>query len=237
MRKGILDEYTAPSLTCRSLDIYVRRCGILRAVTEASTLFSGTLLDVGCGWMPYRETVLALGAVEKYLGLDLEGSDMYRSTPDLTWDGSTIPLSDHSVDCAIATEVLEHCPEPEVVLQEIHRVLTPGGILFFTVPFLWPMHDMPHDHYRFTPFSLERFLLKAGFTEVRLKPQGGWDESLAQMLGLYLRRRPMPAVVRAIASLFALPVISVLSRLSPRERSFSQTPMPAGICGTARKAA
>jgi len=235
MKQWRQEEYVDPKLTFRTLDIYLHRRGILNALHEAVPLFSGTVLDVGCGWMPYREVVLSSGAVQKYLGLDLKDRTNYRNTPDLTWDGNKIPLPDCSVDCAIATEVMEHCPEPLAVLDEICRVLTPGGVLFFTVTFLWPMHDVPHDHFRYTPFSLKRLLLDAGFMDIRLHPLGGWDESLAQMVGLYLRRRPMPEVVRSIASLLALPLIYLLIRLTTRERQFSQTPMFTGISGMARK--
>jgi SAM-dependent methyltransferase len=130
--------------------------------------------------------------------------------PDLTWDGTRIPLDPTSVDSGMATEVLEHCPEPAVVLQEIHRVLRPGGVFFMTVPFLWPLHDVPHDEYRYTPFALDRLLRQAGFNERIIKPLGGWDASLAQMLGLWVTQRPMPLWKRRIMRRLSLPVVKWL---------------------------
>jgi len=93
------------------------------------------------------------------------------------------------IEDSIATEVFEHCPDPEIVMKEIWRVLKLGGILFFTVPFLWNLHETPYDEYRYTPFALKRHLTQSGFTEIEIKAMGGWDAALAQMLGLWVRRR------------------------------------------------
>lgn len=238
-------DFIDPILTSRCLDIYTIRKAIFAAVKHAAPLMSGTLVDVGCGEMPYRDFILGFGKVNHYLGLDLADNDNYSDKCDLSWDGTTVPLPASSVDCAMATEVLEHCPEPDKVLEEIFRILQPGGLFFFTVPFLWPLHDLPNDHYRFTPFALGRHLGNAGFVDIRLQSLGGWDCSLAQMLGLYLRRRPMPGLLRAGLSLLALPVVHLLATgrqmpVASRAKSdlledFSRAPMTIGISGIAYK--
>src|SRR5258706_7312881 len=101
-----------------SLDIAAQlvRNGIRRQLSGALSQFSGTLLDVGCGQMPYKKLVESPPSrVKRYIGLDLR--DRPYCIPDLEWDGKTIPLDSESIDCAIATEVLEHCPHPDTVLQ------------------------------------------------------------------------------------------------------------------------
>ena len=107
------------------------------------------------------------------------------------WDGATIPMPDVSVGSCLLTEVLEHCPDPQAVLIEIHRVLKPRGFLFLTVPFVWPMHTVPHDEYRYTPFALRRMLDMAGFTDAKIEATGGRDAMLAVVLGLWARRLPL----------------------------------------------
>ncbi|MEA3487103.1 MAG: glycosyltransferase [Thermodesulfobacteriota bacterium] len=176
-----------------SCDSYIIRSGIKKSLHQHLSLFNGTLLDVGCGQMPYRKFILETNpCIEKYIGLDFSaGRYADLQQPDITWDGKIIPLEDFCIDCAMATEVLEHCPEPLPVLKEIRRVLKPDGVFFFTTPFLWPLHDTPHDHYRYTPYSLERLLSEAGFEDIQIRSLGGWDASLAQMIGLWLKRAPM----------------------------------------------
>ncbi|MBK9195486.1 MAG: class I SAM-dependent methyltransferase [Flavobacteriales bacterium] len=132
-----MHPFTDPQLTRDTQDLYPVRSSILKAVKQAKPHFKGSLLDIGCGVMPYRELLLAQPTgIAQYIGLDLGSHGIYKKVPpDIEWDGRTAPLVDASVDNAMAIEVLEHCPEPMVVLREAHRVMRPGGTFFFTVPF------------------------------------------------------------------------------------------------------
>lgn len=187
------DKFLKPIISAESCDLYIIRNAIKEKIYKSLPLFSGKLLDVGCGQMPYKEFILKLNPkISKYIGIDFaHGKYATLKQPDITWDGKNIPLEDNSIDCAMATEVLEHCPNPLATLKEIRRVLGPDGIFFFTVPFLWPLHDAPHDHYRYTPFSLRYLLSEAGFEDIEINALGGWNASLAQMIGLWLKRAPM----------------------------------------------
>jgi hypothetical protein len=111
-------------------------------------------------------------------------------------------------------------------------------MLFFTVPFLWAIHDFPNDQYRFTPYALDRHLRKAGFQDVKMRALGGWVASLAQMIGLWAGRRPMPRIPRAIVSRLAVPVVSFLLKWDAPPSvpfDFDATIMITGIAGTAVK--
>lgn len=230
--EAFLDPRPSPEFA----DLYLVRKGILERLDRAIPLFSGTLLDVGCGQMPYRDHILAHNPrITRYVGLDFaSGKYAERKKPDLTWDGRVIPLPDGGADCAMATEVLEHCPDPLPVLKEIRRVLAPGGILFFTVPFLWPIHDAPHDHYRYTPFALERLLAEAGFENARIEALGGWNAALAQMIGLWLRRAPMPGESREQLTRDLFPLYTELVRTDAVPTDFTKNPMVTGLSGTAK---
>lgn len=232
------EKFIDIELSTKNLDIYLIRHTIMSILLDNLKLFKGTLLDVGCGKMPYREYILDRSAVTKYIGLDLEETLDYDKNvqPDHTWDGITIPFEDQSYTTIMATEVLEHCPDPQLVLKEIYRVLKPGGIFFFTVPFLWNLHEVPNDEYRYTPFALERLLQKVGFVEIRIRATGGWHASMAQMLGLWVRRSPMKSKKREYLSKILKPIIKYLIKLDkPETVSFKEGQMITGLYGVVKK--
>ncbi len=201
-------------LTLDTQDIYLPKHCIENALRNAMSLFQGRFLDVGCGEKPYHHILMVNGGgITEYIGIDLDPEITGASAgtcPDIFWDGIKIPLADASVDSAMATEVLEHCPDPACVLAEVHRVLRGNGTFFMTVPFLWPLHNVPYDEYRYTPYSLKRLLENAGFVDVEVRPLGGWNASLAQMIGLYVQRAPMGNIKRRILRRVAFPIVRYL---------------------------
>ncbi|MEP6945848.1 MAG: class I SAM-dependent methyltransferase [Acidobacteriota bacterium] len=238
MNDRIRNEFIEVPMRPGTMFYYVPRTGILRAVSESADVFHGVVLDVGCGFMPYREIVESNPKVTKYVGMDLEGSELYgRVEPDLIWNGTTIPMPDGSVDCIMATEFLEHHSDPAQVLAEFYRVLAPGGSLFATVPFIWNLHEIPHDEYRYTPFSLSRIIGDAGFSAVTVRGLGGWNASMAQMIGLWITFAGMPPLVRTILRITLFPVFAALVRTDRRPESFDdkQNSMFTGLSVTAEK--
>lgn len=159
---------------------YERR-PILRFVREAAdSLAAGTVvLDVGAGDAPYREL---------FGHCDYRASDWAASLhegareADYVAPADSLPLEAATVDAVLLTQVLEHVPAPVAVLQEAARVLKPGGGIFVTVPFVWELHELPHDFWRFTPASLERLLDAAGFVEIEVEARSDCFETVAQLL-------------------------------------------------------
>jgi SAM-dependent methyltransferase len=184
--------------------------------------------------MPYRALLLKQPSkITTYVGLDIL-EDRY-APPDMYWNAKSMPMRNETVDSAMATEVLEHCPYPDKVLEEVHRVLKPGGLFFFTIPFLWPLHDVPYDEYRYTPFALKRLFSEAGFSSVELFALGGWNASLAQLIGLWVRRSPMSSNKRKVLSTLAVPIVSYLANRDVKPSVFSESTMITGLAGIARK--
>jgi ubiquinone/menaquinone biosynthesis C-methylase UbiE len=233
-----------PAGSFKNIDTFIPKEAVLEALKAELRNFQGVLLDIGCGRKPYRSLLLnPPGRISSYIGLDLNDEMRHPAyadadPPELKWDGEKIPLDKDSVDCAIATEVLHLCANKEHLLAETLRVLKPGGLFFFTVPFLWAIHDVPNDQGRPTPFALQRSLIFAGFTDIRMKVFGGWDASLAQMLGLWVGRRPMSQLKRRILKIIFLPIMKTLLREDhrrPPKPDFEGTLMITGTAGTARK--
>lgn len=236
------NNFLIPNLTLNFADLFIVRKAIKKSLDEHISLFRGTLLDVGCGQMPYKNHILKSNPnVNRYIGLDFaQGKYADIMQPDIAWDGHTIPLDSASIDCSIATEVLEHCHHPLTVLKEIRRVLKPDGVFLFTVPFIWPLHDTPHDHYRYTPFSLKLLLQEAGFEDIQINSMGGWNASLAQMIGLWLKRAPMTDDIRQQMSTKLFPLFKQLAEFdnhAPQQQHADNTISPgwSGIAYTPHK--
>lgn len=82
---------------------------------------------------------------------------------DLLLDVRHMPeVAEGSYDCVYCSGVLEHVDDFQSGLDEITRVLKPGGILLLGLPFRQPIHMGEHDFWRFTEHGI-RFLLKDSY--------------------------------------------------------------------------
>ena len=67
--------------------------------------------------------------------------------------------SNEEFDIILCLNVLEHILEYEKAIENLWNALKPGGLGIILVPAFYPLHDEPHDYWRFTEHSL-RILLK-----------------------------------------------------------------------------
>ncbi len=95
-------------------------------------------------------------------------------------DAQALGLADGTFDVVLCTEVLEHLPEPQRAVDEMFRVLKPGGTLLLTTRFLFPIHDAPHDYFRFTKYGLRHLLRR--FHVLELSEEAGSVGTLAILL-------------------------------------------------------
>jgi SAM-dependent methyltransferase len=228
-------SFINPILSKDNLESYIIRREIFKAVSDVYPQFQGKVLDSGCGSMPYRELILSNSKITSYTGLDIEtGLNYEEIKPDVLWDGKTMPFDDARFDVVLSTEVLEHVPYPEKYLAEVKRVLMPGGTFFFTVPFLMSLHEVPHDYYRYTPFALEMIFKKAGFKIVSIKPMGGYNAALAQMIGLWVNMY-LWGKKKKIMRVLAKPIIGFLYKNDKPPVNFKKSTMIVGLTGTVIK--
>jgi SAM-dependent methyltransferase len=123
-------------------------------------------------------------------------------------------FADQSFDAVFLMEVLEHVPTPDLAISEIHRVLTPGGQLVLSTPFLFEIHEGPHDFYRFTEHGL-RHLLR-GFDACRIVRRNGYLKSTLVPLLRLTRSRYVADNLFGLAvlgaSVLLAPLIDLLDR-------------------------
>lgn len=133
----------------------------------------GRVIDLGCGTAPYKESIENYST--DYIGVDWDNSLHHTDEVDLKADlTKSFPLKDANADTVVSFQVIEHLPEPASFFSECFRILKPGGHLFFTVPFMWHIHEDPYDYYRFTKFGLKYLLDSSGFIDILIQENTGF---------------------------------------------------------------
>lgn len=135
-----------------------------QALIESLTARSDTILDVGCGNGGILRQLKQQGYSNLH-GLEIsdyaiqrlqsEGIEMhYGALP-------SIPLPDETFDVVIASQVLEHVIRRGRFLEELRRVMKPGGTSFIFVPddCLGPISE-PEHVIKFNAGSLRKLLSK-----------------------------------------------------------------------------
>ena len=156
---------------------------LIRCLKAAAHQGVTRLLDLGAGDRPYLPVYSPY--VANSLALDWPGTLHAGQHLDVWGSADVLPFANESFDAILCTEVLEHVKAPERVLLECQRTLRPGGWLLVTTPFFNPLHELPWDYYRYTPFALQAMGDTAGLALESLNEKGGLGAFLV-MLWAYL---------------------------------------------------
>ncbi|MBA7489537.1 hypothetical protein ES702_00071 [subsurface metagenome] len=151
-----------------------RRILLDKDLEEAKKYMKGIALDIGGGRKrgSFKEPSNATWII-----LDIEK----KFHPHILGAAQNIPVKSNVVNCIKCTELLEHIEYPEKVLNEISRILKPGGTLILSTPFSFGIHSDPYDFQRFTDQKLRR-MLEDNFHILTLKKQGLYFTVLAYMI-------------------------------------------------------
>jgi SAM-dependent methyltransferase len=138
------------------------------------------ILDIGAqsvdGHATYRP--LFTSPRWRYQGLDVTVGNNVDIVVDSPYDWSVV--SDASVDVVVSGQALEHIELPWLTMQEIYRVLKPGGVACLVVPSAGPEHRYPTDCWRMYPDGLSALGRSAGFTVVEVFTDWGllpWQDT------------------------------------------------------------
>jgi SAM-dependent methyltransferase len=102
-----------------------------------------------------------------YIGCDIQPGPGVDRVEDI----HSLSFKDASVGTVLALDTVEHVADPIRGLQEVARVLRPGGVVLITSHMFMPIHAHPWDYWRFTP---EGFGLLLAPFETRLVFANGW---------------------------------------------------------------
>lgn len=95
--------------------------------------------------------------------------------PDVIGDICTYKFEKH-FDVIVICEVLEHVHSPYLAVRNLFETLTAGGKVILSTPFILPIHESPHDYYRYTKYGL-KFLFR-DFENVIIKERNSYFEAM-----------------------------------------------------------
>lgn len=108
----------------------------------AGPLKGRSVLDIGCGGGLLSEALHEDGA--SVCGVDVSGASIREAQRHARCrelaidyriaDAAALPFPNASFDIIVASEVLEHVADVDTMLDEVARVLKPGGIFLFDTP-------------------------------------------------------------------------------------------------------
>lgn len=147
------------------------------------------LLDLGCGGGNSQVMLQGqLNANFHWIGLDIADSPEVRLRVAkgqhlCTYDGIRIPIRDQSIDLVYSHQVFEHVREPRTLLQEVYRVLRPGGFFVGSTSHLEAFHS--RSVWNYTPYGFAELIRDVGFSSVKVRPGiDGFSLLARRLLGM-----------------------------------------------------
>jgi SAM-dependent methyltransferase len=135
------------------------RWSVARFAEDVATHFpiAEPLVEMGARVAAGQEDAADIRGIfhaKQHIGCDIQdglGVDRIEDIHHLSFETG-------SVGTVVALETLEHVADPIRAVEEMHRVLRPGGILAISSLMFFPIHDHPWDYWRFTPEAFELLL-------------------------------------------------------------------------------
>lgn len=192
--------------------------------------FTGSVVDIGAGEKRYSHL---FNHCDSYKTLDVHK----ESNPDIVASIDKIPLEDSSVDGVLCTQVLGDVWDVHRAIQEMIRILKPGGLLLITESLLNEEHDEPQDYWRFTEFAWKKLLEDKCTIEVLQKRGGFFTQAVQQKIRYLIERHHLyeRAILGRFAHIWATFVGNWAMMKDRRDTSDAGKKFPLGYCILARK--
>jgi SAM-dependent methyltransferase len=221
--------YEDPGTTVSSGPERARRQARMLAAVLAQRTGAQRIVDVGCGDGSATHLVSGLNARNTVIGVDWSATALARARARGLLvvqggvDTSGLPLADGCADVVIMSELIEHLVDTDTAVDEVRRVLRPGGILLLSTPNLAAWFNR----------ALVGLGIQPVFSEVSLRGiYGRPGHEVVGHLRLFTRR----ALVEFLAArgfrcerVLGAPYHDVPRLLRPLDRALSRWPSMASI--------
>jgi len=174
----------------------------------------GKLIDIGCGQKPYKKMFMKRFPQLQYLGIDFPmfslNKDFNASKPDFYFNSKylenfTLPFKSNCFNHVVSFQVMEHHKKPEIFIKEIVRIVKRGGYIIISFPFIWGLHELPSDYYRYTEFLIDNLLKANNCTIIKIFRQGTFLSTVSMLANEEINTFASKNWLNYVLSLFFYP--------------------------------
>ena len=222
-RESIYDQPFYPLVTHFTLAFQpsaVARLRFVRRIVESIASSHAIVADLGCGSGAMLCEVLRVQPGWTGYGLDISEEAINYARRLAAHKGvaerlqfqtgclMNLPFASNSLDVVIASEVVEHLPDPRRVFSELSRVLAPGGQLLVTVPA--ESHTPAHMHALDSAEDLCALIEQAGLavSSIQTKWHVSYGDDRRHIFAVAEAKREVEAAVEAPVYSLSVPHIS-----------------------------
>ena len=166
------------------------------------------ILDIGSGISPWYHPIVK-GSITKFDSIE----DKHHI--DVTGRMENLPFDSESFDKIICINALYYSSNPQKTFSEISRVLKKNGKVLIVTPFMYPIHDAPHDKFRFTEYAFES-LFAGTCSDIEITPVGGIFSIPLMLVRSLIKGTPLifPKFLRKIVMIFLIILMLPIYALS-----------------------
>ncbi|MEN9639067.1 MAG: hypothetical protein RLZZ262_935 [Bacteroidota bacterium] len=140
----------------------------------------GSLLDVGCGKLPYH--AFCSDFVDSYHGIDHPSTTQDQRLMDEAVDLNGPWHLAQTYDSILCSDVLAHIQDPFLLFECMSNQLKPGGHLVLTTPFNYWMSAPQHEYFHPTSNALRILCERNQMEVVEIQSYGGYADIQLDML-------------------------------------------------------
>ncbi len=158
-------DASLPMLPPERTEAHWRRYELAASLVAARP--GAAVIDIACG-TGYGSSLLVRCGARSVLGVDRDADSIAYAQRRfarpgvplkfIVGDAQAIPAGDATIDVLASFETIEHVPDPDAMLMEVRRVLTPSGVAVFSTPNDWGVTD--HHEHSFTTTHWRELILR-----------------------------------------------------------------------------